>query len=136
MKPVRKIPLVLSLIVVAGMGLASKWYAGPARNWVRDSLAGVWYVVFWCLLVFLISKKQRPWGICLAVCLATCCLEFLQLWQPPFLQYLRGFFLGRTLLGTSFSWWDFPYYIAGGCIGWLWLKGLQKGRAGRAGRPG
>jgi Flp pilus assembly protein TadB len=53
-------------------------------------------------------------------------LEFLQLWHPSFLEFLRSNFIGRTILGTSFTWSDFPYYLVGGGIGWLLMKRLQK----------
>jgi hypothetical protein len=61
----------------------------------------------------------------IVVLLATCALEFLQLWHPPFLEYLRSSFIGRTVLGTSFAWLDFPYYVLGCWIGWLWMRWLQ-----------
>jgi hypothetical protein len=53
-------------------------------------------------------------------------LEFIQLWHPTFLEFLRSNFIGRTILGTSFNWSDFPYYLAGCAIGWLLMKFLQK----------
>jgi hypothetical protein len=38
------------------------------------------------------------------VLVATCLLEFLQLWHPPLLEAVRSTFIGRTVLGTSFTW--------------------------------
>lgn len=32
--------------------------------------------------------------------------------------------LGRTLIGTTFSLWDFPHYVLGCVLGWLWLRQL------------
>ncbi|ODS34777.1 MAG: hypothetical protein SCARUB_00037 [Candidatus Scalindua rubra] len=40
----------------------------------------------------------------------TCFLEFLQLWHPPFLESIRSTFIGSVLIGTTFTWWDFPHY--------------------------
>jgi hypothetical protein len=93
---------------------------------VNDSLGGVLYVIFWCLFAFLFLSNIKPWKIAAVVFAVTCFLEFLQLWHPPLLEYLRSNFVGRTILGTTFTWSDFPYYLVGGGIGWLWMKSLQK----------
>jgi hypothetical protein len=54
----------------------------------------------------------------------TCVLEILQLWHPPILEAMRDTWIGRLLLGSTFSWWDFPHYVLGSILGWLWLKKL------------
>ena len=112
----------MSLAVVVCAGLYGKRYRGPGAHWVNDSLGGVFYVIFWCLVFSFRLPKVRPAWIALAVLAATCCLEFLQLWHPPFLEYLRSFFIGRTILGTYFDWSDFPYYFAGAGLGWWWMR--------------
>jgi hypothetical protein len=125
---------LISLLLVVPIGFYSKFYAGPAAFWVNNSLGGVWYEIFWCLVAFLCFDKGKPWLIATVVLMATCTLEVLQLWHPPMLEYLRGFFIGRTILGTSFAWSDFPYYVAGCGIGWLWLRRLPGGGARTATR--
>ncbi len=119
----RHIRIVISLIILIPVGFYTKWYNYPFASWIRASSGGVFYEIFWCLLIFLFSRI-RPTIIALSVLLATCCLEFLQLWHPPVLEWLRSFFIGRTILGTTFDWWDFPYYFIGSGIGWLWMKAL------------
>jgi hypothetical protein len=114
---------VASLLVVVPLGFYSKLYSGPAANWVNNSLGGAFYEIFWCLLIFLYADKPRV--IAISVLVLTCCLEFLQLWHPPFLELLRSAFIGRTILGTSFTWSDFPYYFLGCGIGWLWMRWLR-----------
>ena len=104
------------------LGLYTKVYAGPAAGWVNHSLGGVFYVLFGCLLIFWLQPRVRPWRIVLAVLAVTCLLEFLQLWHPPFLEWLRSFWIGRTLLGTTFAWSDFPYYFFGAGLSWLWIQ--------------
>jgi hypothetical protein len=116
---------LVSLIIIVPIGFYSKFYRGPAAVWVNDSLGGVFYEIFWCLLIFLFLPKVKPWIIALCVLVMTCILEFMQLWHPPFLELLRSNFMGRTLLGTTFTWTDFPYYFLGSGIGWLWIKHLQ-----------
>jgi hypothetical protein len=114
------------MLVITPVGFASKFYSGPAEDWVRNSLGGVFYVIFWCLVLFFIFPRMKPTIIALVVLLATCSLEFLQLWHPAPLEWLRKSFLGRTVLGTTFMWSDFPYYVVGAGIGRLWLKMLQR----------
>jgi hypothetical protein len=130
---------VFSLAVVIPAGLYCKVYSGPAANWVHNSLSGVLYELFWCLLVSILFERIKPWTIAVSVLIATCLLEFMQLWHPPFLELVRSTFVGRTLLGTSFTWLDFPHYLAGCAIGWLWTRGtasrLSPGRSPAAGQP-
>ena len=111
----------LALVGLAPLGLYTKVYAGPAAAWVNHSLGGVFYVLFWRLLVFWLQPRVKPWRIALAVLAVTCLLEFLQLWHPPFLEWLRSFWIGQILLGTTFAGSDFPYYFLGAGLGWLWL---------------
>ena len=110
------------LLVAAAAGLWSKFYQGPADEWVNNSLGGVFYELFWCLLAFLCFPRTSPGRIAGMVLVVTCLLEFLQLWHPPFLEWLRSGFLGQAILGTSFAWSDFPYYLAGCAIGWYWMR--------------
>ena len=55
--------------------------------------------------------------VCVGVCLLTVTLEFLQLWQPPWLQSIRATRLGQGALGSSFDWRDLPTYPLGCAIG-------------------
>ena len=117
---------LISMLIIVPLGLYSKFYSGQAENWVNSSLGGVLYVIFWCLFAFLFLSNTKPWKIAAVVFAVTCFLEFLQLWHPPLLEFLRSNFIGRTILGTTFTWSDFPYYLVGCGIGWLWMKSLQK----------
>jgi len=122
----------ISLSIVVPAGFYCKLYSGPVANWVNNSLAGTLYEVFWCLLLFAFFGNGRSWTIAASVLVATCILEFLQLWHPPFLELVRSHFIGRAILGTTFTWLDFPYYVVGCGIGWIWLRQLQGGSK----RPG
>ena len=124
---------LLSLLAVTPLGFALKLYTGPGRAWANNYAAGVLYEIFWCLLLFLIrprrpilSPSKDAGRIALVVLIATCILEFLQLWHPAPLEAIRATFLGRTLLGTTFSWWDFPHYLLGCGLGWLWMARLAR----------
>jgi hypothetical protein len=117
---------LVSLAIIVPIGFYSKFYKGPFGIWVNNSLGGVFYVIFWCLLIYLIFTKLKPKNIALGVFTVTCILEILQLWHPPFLEILRSSFVGRTILGNTFTFKDFPYYFIGSVIGYLWLKGIKK----------
>ena len=122
----QRLLILLSFIVITPIGFMTKFYEGPGQDWVSDSLGGLFYEVFWCLVFGFIFVKARPFKIALWVFLITCLLEFVQLWHPPFLEFLRGNFIGRTILGSSFNWFDFPYYLVGSGVGYFWLKTVKK----------
>lgn len=119
---------LISLAIIVPLGFYTKFYEGPAAFWVKYSLGGVFYEIFFCLLVFFVFPKARSGVIAGWVLLVTCLLEFLQLWHPPLLELIRSNFFGRTLIGNSFSWSDFPYYFIGSGLGWIWLDWLRTGR--------
>ena len=120
------IPVIISLLIIIPIGFYSKFYRGIGANFINNHLAGTFYEIFWCLLIFLFFQKIKVVIIVIFVFLITCFLEFMQLWHPPFLEYLRGFFIGRTILGNSFNWNDFPYYVIGSLIGWFWISKLKQ----------
>jgi hypothetical protein len=122
----RDAPTLLSIAIIVPVGFYSKVYRGPASHWVNDSLGGLFYVIFWCLVVSVLLPRVRAARITLGVLAGTCTIEFLQRWHPPFLEYLRSFFIGRSILGSYFDWYDFPYYFAGAALGWLWLRALGR----------
>ncbi len=113
--------ILLALIVIIPVGFLTKFYTGPAQQWINNSLGGLFYEIFWCLSFAFIFQNIKPIRIAFLVFFATCALEFLQLWHPPFLEFLRSNFLGRTVLGNSFNRGDFPYYIIGSSIGYAML---------------
>jgi hypothetical protein len=117
---------LILLLLITPIGFYTKIYSGPGASWVNDSLGGVFYEIFWCLLVFLFVVKAKAWVIATSVFIVTCFLELLQLWHPEFLEIIRSYFIGRTVLGTSFNLYDFIYYFIGSGIGYLILTRLQK----------
>ena len=121
--------LMVSVVVVALLGFyAKRGYHGPAAAWVADSVGGAVYEIFWCLVLALALPYWRASRIAVVVLIVTCALEFLQLWHPPVLEWMRSFFLGHAILGSYFDWLDFPYYFAGSAAGWLWLRAITRWR--------
>jgi len=114
------------LLFIVPLGFYTKIYSGPANIWVNNSLGGFFYEIFWILFIFLFFQKTKPLNIAIWVFAITCTIEFLQLRHSPFLEMLRGNFIGRTILGNSFNWDDFPYYFFGSLCGYFILMAIQK----------
>ena len=115
--------IMIASLIVTALGIIAKFYSGWGSQWVNNNLAGIWYEMFWCLFGFLFFFSHRAIiAIPIWVFLITCLLEFLQLWHPPILELIRSHLLGRFLIGTTFSWWDFPYYVVGCFLGWWVLR--------------
>jgi len=125
LKKIRVITIIC-LIIITPIGLLTKAYAGSGQDWINSSSGGIFYEIFWCLLILLIVPKLQPNNIAIGVFFFTCVLEFMQLWRPPFLQALRRTFLGATILGTSFVTTDFIYYIIGAILGWLIIAIIKR----------
>ena len=116
----RRLALAMVLAALIPLGLATKFYAGPAAAWMRGSAGGVLYVMFFVLLITCFRPTPRTLGwATVGVFVATCLLEVTQRWRPPVLEAIRATFLGRSLIGSTFSWMDFPHYLAGALLGWL-----------------
>jgi hypothetical protein len=95
-KPTQSLYTILSLLIVIAMGFFFKYYTGPAREWLNDYGAAVFYEIFWCLFAFLFFRSRSAIRqIPLGVFIITCILEFLQLWHPPLLQVFRTTLIGN-----------------------------------------
>jgi hypothetical protein len=105
------------LFILVPAGFAAKLYTGPASVWVADSFAGLLYVVFWIVAVLAVVPTLSVVRVSFTVLVITSVLEFLQRWHPPWLEPIRSTFLGHTLLGNTFAWSDFPYYLLGAIAG-------------------
>ena len=121
---------LLSLAVVAATGFGAKFYRGPGAHWINDSVGGIFYCVLWCLVVLFLFPRWHPRLIAGGVLAATCILEFTQLSRAPFLELIRSNFIGRTIIGSTFDWLDFPYYVLGSGLGW-WFAVMLQSAAGR-----
>lgn len=95
---------------------------GGLPDWWRQHGGGIPYVVFWISFLFLFCPRRRcVLPVSVTATLATSLLEFLQLWQPHWLMQFRATKFGAALLGSGFTWADFPPYFMGGAIGYLLL---------------
>ena len=117
--------LFLTILVITPVGLGTKFYYGPGEFWVQHYGGGVFYEIFLILVVTFLMPNVRTWLVAFFVFLGTSVLEFLQLWHPPFLEYLRSHFIGTTILGVGFDPWDFLYYFIGSALGALLIHAYR-----------
>ena len=116
--------VILVLLVPAGFG--AKVYEGAGSELMNNSLAGSIYVVFWCVALFWVFPAIHALFNAVSVLSITSAIECLQLWKTPLLDSVRGTFWGKTLLGTTFSPSDFPYYLFGAVVGFFLLGMLKR----------
>ncbi len=111
------------LLVLVVLGLGSKFYSGWAQGWIHNFSGDVLYEMFWIWLVGAWQLRWRVGRIAIATFLITAAIEISQL--IPFPDAWQAQLWWRLLLGTSFSWPDFPCYAAGcwlGAISLSWLR--------------
>lgn len=121
-----RVSLLISIVLIVPIGYIIRFSQGIVPEQINDSFGSLAYEIFWILLVQFFHPKASILWTAIAVCLTTCLIEFLQLWQPPFLQAIRATLPGRLVLGNTFSWSDFPPYFIGSFLGYLWVKLLKR----------
>jgi glycopeptide antibiotics resistance protein len=126
-----RIALLINIIVIIPLGYAVRFSHGPAPEWFNDSFGSIAYQILLILLTALLWPQVSLAWTAFGVCLASCGIEFLQLWQPPFLQAARATLLGRLILGNTFTWSDFPPYFLGNLLGWVYVQWLARLKADR-----
>jgi hypothetical protein len=124
--------ILVALLLVVPLGFATKLGSG----WVQHNLGGTFYVLFFTLLVLFVRPSLPPVTVGAAVLAATCALEVLQLWHPPYLERVRATLPGGTLLGTTFGWPDFLFYALGFVLSLPLCRLLRPRPAGRPASEG
>ncbi len=109
-------PILLVLLLLTPLGFATKFYTGPGRVWVHAYAGDILYPMFWYFIAVLFFPDVRPASLCLLVFLFSTLIEFSQLGNGDALLWLRQSFLGRTLVGVSFSLVDILYYYVGSML--------------------
>ncbi|MDB5297519.1 MAG: rane protein [Phycisphaerales bacterium] len=106
----------LALAAVVALGLFSRTPAGRLP-WATKEVGDVLFATMFYLWIVLLAPRTRPavaFGTAVAVTFA---IEFLKLYQAPWLDAVRkvqpfGFLLGRT-----FYWHDLACYVLGAAFG-------------------
>lgn len=129
-----RLVLLVSMSLIVPIGYVIRFAQAPTFAWLNDALGSIAYEIFWVLLGAFLSPQTALRAIAAGVCLTTFGLEWLQLWHPPFLEAARATLAGRLVLGNTFNWSDFPPYVVGSGLGWLWARSMQKFCSGRGNR--
>jgi len=124
----KRIWVLICLGIVTPLGFWMwRHYDGWAESWVRYYLSGAIYEIIWCLVLFFFwPRRANIIRIPVAVFIATCILELLQLWKVEFLEEFRETLVGAALIGTDFVWLQFPFYVLGTAVSILLLAILAK----------
>ena len=109
----QRLPVMVALGVVIGLGLASRTYDGLFPNafgkYPGDALWTVVAYLGWKLVV----PAMVPWKLGLMALGQSFGVEFLQLYHAPWLDGIRGNYFGHLLLGSTFNPMDFVAYSVG-----------------------
>jgi hypothetical protein len=108
-------PSLIAALICIPLGLGAKGVDSGTLGWISRHGAGAVFVAFWTFAV-LSRFPRKPWRAAGLVLLATSLGECLQLWQPDWLQSLRGHLVGDLLLGSTFSAADFLPYSVGAAL--------------------
>lgn len=124
---VRKIrfSVFILLCVLIPLGFATKWYQGPAAEWMHRYAGDILYPMFWYFVGVFLVPRANPWVLGLLVLACSTVVEFTQLFNTPLLEWLRQSFIGRTLVGVSFSVTDIVYYVVGSLLAVVVHMGLN-----------
>ncbi|MCU0564982.1 MAG: DUF2809 domain-containing protein [Oculatellaceae cyanobacterium Prado106] len=121
-----RLSLLLSIALILPLGYIVRFSQGLGSPWIHDLLGSLAYQIFWVLLVTWLWPRANVVWTAIAVCMASSAIEVLQLWQPPWLQAIRATWPGRLILGNTFTGSDFPPYVLGSLLGWVWVRLLQQ----------
>lgn len=116
----------ICILILIPLGFMTKEYHGTGAYIVSDKLAGMLYVMFWSLLIYFIFYRKNLKVLVLFVFVITCILEFLQLLSTPLLITIRSNYFGRALIGNSFSWSDFIFYVIGSILSYIIICRINK----------
>ena len=109
----QRLPVMLVLGFVVGLGLASRAYDGLFPNalgkYPGDALWTVAVYLGWKLVV----PAMVPWKLGLMALGQSFGVEFLQLYHAPWLDGIRGNYFGHLLLGSTFNSMDLVAYSVG-----------------------
>lgn len=120
----QRLVFLINILAIVPLGYTIR-FSQILPAYFHDAGGSIAYQIVWILLVLFIYPPINLRWIAIWVCVGSCAIEFLQLYQPPWLQAIRATWPGRLLLGSTFLWSDFPAYFGGSYLGWLWARWLR-----------
>jgi hypothetical protein len=121
-----RIALLIGIALIIPLGYSVRFATNLGMPLLQDIIGSLAYQMLLMFLVAFFFPRISLAKIAVWVCVASCVGELLQLWQPPLLQTIRATWLGRIVLGNTFTLSDFPPYAVGSFLGWLGLKWLRR----------
>jgi hypothetical protein len=127
--PIKSYPhrsiVLINILAIVPLGYIVR-FSPSLPEYIRDPAGSIAYEIFWILTILFIYPPADRQRTAIWVCLGSCAIEFLQLYQPPWLQAIRATLPGRLVLGSTFLWSDLPVYFIGSYLGWLWVRWLDR----------
>ncbi|MBD1842944.1 DUF2809 domain-containing protein [Cyanobacteria bacterium FACHB-63] len=121
--------LLLTIALIIPLGYFVR-FSPLFSDWFSDVFGSIAYQIFFITLIQFSFPKTSIVKTAISVFIFACTIEFLQLWQAPFLQAIRATLPGRLILGNTFLWSDFPPYAIGSTLGWLGMRQLKRSSCG------
>jgi Protein of unknown function (DUF2809) len=121
-----RISLLIGIVLIIPLGYSIRFAPGLGLPMLQDIGGSLAYQLLLMFLAAFFYPRASLVKIAVWVCILSCVIEVLQLWQPPFLRAIRALWIGRILLGNTFLWSDFPPYAIGSFLGWFLLKWLRR----------
>ena len=113
-----RLACALAVVAVICLGLASRRFPGLFPSFLGKYPGdALWTLMVLCGWAF-VFPRHAPWRIALYALLTSFAVEFLQLYQAPWIEAVRSTTLGRLALGTTFGWVDLLAYAVGAAVGW------------------
>jgi hypothetical protein len=116
--------LLLMIVVLAGYYL--RFYRGPLQDWVHRLNGSLLVVCFWAFLLYLFVPSLRAGSLAVTICGFACAVELSLLVPQPMITYVRGAFIGRSVVGPPFAWYDLAAYLAGGLVAYGGLRWISR----------
>jgi hypothetical protein len=115
----QRLPVMLVLGVVIGLGLASRAYDGLFPNALEKYPGDALWTVAVYLGWKLVFPAMVPWKLGLMALGQSVGVEFLQLYHAPWLDGIRGNRFGHLLFGSTFNPMDLVAYTVGATVVFL-----------------
>ena len=115
----QRLPVMVALGVVIGLGLASRTYDGLFPNALEKYPGDALWTVAVYLGWKLVFPAMVPWKLGLMALGQSLGVEFLQLYHAPWLDGIRRNRFGHLLLGSTFNPMDLVAYSVGAAVVFL-----------------
>jgi hypothetical protein len=122
----RRLWAIAFILVIVLAGYYLRYYHGPLQAWIHRLSGGFLIVCFWAFLLSVFLPGLRAKSLALTITAFACGVELSLLIHQPLVTYVRGAFIGRSVVGPPFAWPDLAAYLAGGLIAYAGLRWIRR----------